>query len=86
MPSSCRLSPSRRTASESWIAISPTQSFSDKVSFHEFAWVEDAGGTAYGWEASFSLAPQQEPPYNLFAHTNVTKVGNGRQPAQTGSS
>jgi hypothetical protein len=63
-------------ASEAWIALG---SISNKVSFDEFAWVYD-NGTAIGWEASFSLAPQQD--YSIYAHTNVDD-GSGWQTAGT---
>jgi len=68
--------PVEESASEAWIALG---SIGNKVSFDEFAWVYD-GGTAIGWEASFSLAPQQD--YSIYAHTNVND-GSGWQTAGT---
>jgi hypothetical protein len=62
--------PVQVSTSEAWIALG---SISNKVSFDEFAWVYDSG-TAIGWEASFSLAPQQD--YLIYAHTNVDDGGS----------
>jgi hypothetical protein len=47
-----------------WIAENDV---SNKISFIAFAWVYNDGGTAVGWEASFSLAPNAL----ILVHTNV---------------
>jgi hypothetical protein len=59
---------------EAWFAV---DSVSGKVSFNEFAWVDQGydgdSGHAKGWEASFSIDPGS---YEIWAHINVDDGGS----------
>jgi len=59
---------------EAWFAVG---SNSSKVSFNEFAWVDQGydgdSGHAKGWEASFTIDPGS---YEIWAHINVDDGGS----------
>jgi len=64
---------------EAWAAVG---SFSNKVSFTQFAWVDQGydgdSGHAKGWEASFAVDPGE---YDLWVHINVFDAGESQTAA-----
>lgn len=58
---------------EAWIALNNR---SQKVSFTSFAWVNQSGGNAQGWEASFII--NADGSYKLWAHVNAFHGGESQ--------